>query len=187
MYFLQRLMYDSAGSDHVLQPNELGNYMKAKPVENRPVVKVLYSLMESSKIRLKNIAPSDAEQVFGLKKFLQEFTLLNERTVKEVSLWKEYMVHATLFGIADQVRADMKQIWPEYVKIDPITAQLETTPTLCSTVAQSMIMGMTYVRSFETPSERAARLQRERSSGGGGRSSFGGGGGHSGGGGSGVR
>ena len=32
-------------------------------------------------------------------------------TVKEVSLWKEYLVHATLFGIADQVRKDLKQIW----------------------------------------------------------------------------
>ena len=187
MYFLQRLMYDSAGSDHVLQPDELGNYMKSKPVENRPVVKVLYSLMESSKMRLKNVTTSEAEQVFGLKKFLQEFTLLNERTVKEASLWKEYLVHATLFGIADQVRTDMKQIWPEYVKIDPIAAQLETTPTLCSTIAQSAIMGMSFVRNFETPAERSARLQRERSSGGGGRSSYGGGGGHSGGGGSGVR
>ncbi|MBO4814511.1 MAG: DUF2207 domain-containing protein [Muribaculaceae bacterium] len=187
MYFLQRLMYDSAGSDHVLQPNELGNYMKSKPVENRPVVKVLYSLMESSKIRLKDVTVGEAEQVFGLKKFLQEFTLLNERTVKEASLWKEYLVHATLFGIADQVRADMKKIWPEYVEIDPIAAQLESTPTLCSTVGQSAIMGMSFVRNFETPAERSARLQRERSSGGGGRSSRGGGGGHSGGGGSGVR
>lgn len=187
LYYLQRLMYDAAGEDHVLQPKELENYMKANPVENRPVVKVLFSLLESSKIDLQTLQRSDAEQVFGLKKYLQEFTLLDERTVKEVSLWKEYLVHATLFGIADQVRKDLKQIWPDYTSIDPIAAQLEVKPSFCNTFAQSTLWGMAYVKSYETPSERAARIQRERSSGGGGRSSRGGGGGHSGGGGSGIR
>ncbi|MBQ1724183.1 MAG: DUF2207 domain-containing protein [Muribaculaceae bacterium] len=187
LYYLQRLMYDAAGEDHVLQPKELEKYMKAKPVENRPVVKVLFSLLETSDINLKTVQRSDAEQVFGLKKYLQEFTLLDERTVREVSLWKEYLVHATLYGIADQVRNDLKQIWPDYTQIDPIAAQLEVRPSFCSTFARSALWGMTYVHTYETPSERAARLQRERSSGGGGRSSWGGGGGHSGGGGSGVR
>ena len=187
LYYLQRLMYDAAGEDHVLQPKELETYMKANPVENRPVVKVLFSLLETSKMDLRAVQRNDVEQVFGLKKYLQEFTLLDERTVKEVSLWKEYLVHATLYGIADQVRKDLKQIWPDYTSIDPIAAQLEVKPSFCSTFAQSTLWGMAYVKSYETPSERAARIQRERSSGGGGRSSRGGGGGHSGGGGSGVR
>lgn len=187
LYFLQRLMYEAAGEDHVLQPRELEAYMRSKPVENRPVVNVLYSLIETSSLNLNQVQRSDTEKVFGLKKYLQEFTLLDERRVKEVALWKEYLVHASLFGIADQVRKDLKQIWPDYVKIDPIAAELEVRPRFCSTFAQSTLWGMAYVHSYETPSERAARLQRERSSGGGGRSSFGGGGGHSGGGGSGVR
>ena len=75
----------------------------------------------------------------------------------------------------------------DYTSIDPIAAQLEVRPSFCSTFAQSTLWGMAYVKSYETPSERAARIQRERSSGGGGRSSRGGGGGHSGGGGSGIR
>lgn len=187
LYYMQRLMYDAAGEDHVLQPKELEKYMKANPVENRPVVNVLFSLMETSDMNLQTMQRTDVEQVFGLKKYLQEFTLLDERTVKEVSLWKEYLVHASLYGIADQVRKDLKQIWPDYTSIDPIAAQMEVRPTFCSTFAQSALWGMTYVKSYETPSERAARIQRERSSGGGGRSSWGGGGGHSGGGGSGVR
>ena len=62
---------------------------------------------------------------------------------------------------------------------------------ITTTVASYTLMGMNYVRSYETPQEREARLASERearrSSGGGGSSSYGGGGGSSGGGGSGFR
>ena len=183
-------MWKAAGQDHVLQPKEMQSYMKAYPVEHRGVVRRITELLNATGRTRGGLAPDEVRQVYGLKKYLQEFTLLEERHVLEVGLWKEYMVFATLYGIAKQVFADLKQIWPDYTTLAPQDTLLMDTD-VATTVATYTMSGMSYVRSYETPEERAARLERERearrSSGGGGRSSYGGGGGSSGGGGSGFR
>ena len=125
--------------------------------------------------------------MFGLKKYLQEFSLIDERHVQEVSLWKDYMIFATLFGIADQVIKDMKQINPEYFNMDQVAQQMAddmTLPTIYSTMQKSTARAA--MNKAEREAAREAR--RARSSGHGGHSSWGGGGGFSGGGfGGGVR
>ena len=120
----------------------------------------------------------DASKVFGLKKFLEDFTLANERHLSELGLWKDYLVYATLFGIADQVKADMKQINPEYMQMDQVIRNLTN-----NTVVPAL-----YTSTFASISSVKHDMERSRDSGGGGSSSFGGGGGFSGGGsGGGVR
>ena len=110
-----------------------------------------------------------------------------------MGLWKEYLVFASLYGIAKQVYADMRKIWPDFKQLAAIDQLMMESAPLYRTLANNTLAGMAYVRSYETPQERAARLEREaearreRSRGGGGSSSYGGGGGHSGGGGSGFR
>ena len=105
---LQRLLYEAAGSDHILQPGELLDYAKAYPVELRPMAIMLHDNLEIKSTPLKSVTQDDVNQVFGLRKYLKEFTLSNERTLEEVYLWKGYLVFATLYGNADQVRKDMK-------------------------------------------------------------------------------
>ena len=126
----------------------------------------------------------DVRQVFGLKKYLKEFSLIDERHVSEVSLWKDYMIFATLFGIADQVIKDMKQINPAYFDMDKVAGQMAdemTLPTIYSTMHSSTSRAA--MNKAQREAERSAR-----SSGHGGHSSWGGGGGFSGGGsGGGVR
>ena len=190
IYLIHKQMWEAAGPDHVLQPKEMANYMRARPVEHRIVVRRITELLGASGRSRGNLQPDEVLQVYGLKKYLQEFTLLEERHVLEVGLWKEYMVFATLYGIAKQVFKDLKQIWPDYTALAPDESLLMDTD-ITTTVASYTLMGMSYVRSYETPQEREARLASERearrSSGGGGSSSYGGGGGSSGGGGSGFR
>ena len=112
----------------------------------------------------------EVRQVFGLKKYLKEFSLIDERHVQEVSLWKDYMIYATLFGIADQVKADMKKVNPEFMNMDIETRNM-TNETLVPVFASSLCHDVASV-------ERSV----SRDSGGGGHGSFGGGGGFSGGG-----
>ena len=117
-----------------------------------------------------------------------------------MALWKEYLTFATLFGIADQVRADMKKIAPDLQIFDELTRHIidntSVNAALYSALTQSIIDAATRTIYYETDHERRARqareeqarqARRERWSGFGGSSSFGGGGGFSGGGGSGVR
>ena len=102
-----------------------------------------------------------------LKKYLNEFTLIAEREITETIIWKEYMVYATLFGIADKVIEQFKKVYPEKIP------ELET-------YNRNVIIAHSYYRSMYRSSQRA--MQARRTSGSGGRASFGGGGGFSGGG-----
>lgn len=49
----------------------------------------------------------------GLKRYMEDFSLLNEREVPELVLWEKYLVYATAFGIADKVLAQLKVRYPQ--------------------------------------------------------------------------
>ena len=165
----------------------------------RPYAQMM-NFMVNATIPLKLVPKEGAKEIYGFYKFLKDFTLVNEREVSEVGLWKEYLVYASLYGVADEVRKGMKKLAPDVMKLDEITSMLlaaGTSGVLVGSLIDAMQHSYRYVNTFRTAEEiradkaaamaaaRAARAQRY--SGGGGHSSFGGGGGHSGGGGSGVR
>lgn len=109
-------------------------------------------------------------ELMGLKKYLKDFTLINERQPKEVELWNDYLVFASLFGIADAVEKSFKSIYPEYFEMPENN--------------YNGAMVLYTLNSFNRAAYRSAQQaqQASRSSGMGGSSSFGGGGGFSGGG-----
>lgn len=173
-----RMLYDmmraASGDDFVLQPYELKEWMRSN---KQTVLSFMKSIDSSASISEAKRTIDDTRQVFGLKMFLEDFTLANERHLTELSLWNDYLVYATLFGIADQLKADMKKLNPEYLEMNNIARNL-TNKTVVP-----YLMAATYNTAHSIDS-----ASRSRSSGGGGSSSFGGGGGFSGGGsGGGVR
>lgn len=52
-----------------------------------------------------------ANEIMGLKKFLNDFSIINERESLEVKLWNEYLIMAALFGIADNVEKEYKSMF----------------------------------------------------------------------------
>ena len=176
---VHNIFQKAAGKDTILEPKELKTWMKASYNQSYTDSFIQTLHTKTSIYQYKNEL-EDVRQVFGLKKYLKEFSLIDERHVQEVSLWKDYMILATLFGIADQVIKDMKKINPEYFNMDQVARQMAddmTLPTIYSTMHSST------TRAAMSKAEREARA-----SGGGGSSSWGGGGGFSGGGfGGGVR
>ena len=180
---VHNIFKQAAGNDTILEPKELKTYMMNK--YNQSVTdSFINTLHTKTSISKYKDEMEDVRQVFGLKKYLKEFSLIDERHVSEVSLWKDYMIFATLFGIADQVIKDMKKINPEYFNMDQVAQQMAdemTLPTIYSTMHSSTSRAA--MNKAQREAERTAR-----SSGHGGHSSWGGGGGFSGGGhGGGVR
>ena len=165
---IHNIFKTAAGSDTILEPRELKTFMRS--TKNESVTDSFINTLHTKtgithyKDRLEEV-----RQVFGLKKFLQEFTLLDERHVNEVSLWKDYMIYATLFGIADQVIKDMKKINPEYFNMDQVANQMADNMTL------PMIYSTLHSSTSRAVAEKAAR--EARASGRGGHTSWGGGGG----------
>lgn len=113
---------------------------------------------------------------FGFKKYLEEFTIINEREPKEVALWDYYLILASLFGIASEVEKQFEKLVPSYV-----FAEDPTSPTYGTVRTAQYVM---FADSFSSSASSgySAAVQRSRSSGSGGFSSSGGGGGSSGGG-----
>ena len=56
---------------------------------------------------------NEKEEWEGLKRYMENFSMLNEREVPELVLWEKYMVFATAFGIADKVLSQLKIKYPE--------------------------------------------------------------------------
>ena len=179
LQMVHKIFRDAAGDDTVLEPKELKSWMRSRHNQSYTDSFVQTLHTKTRMYQYKNQL-EEVRHVYGLKKFLKEFTLLDERSVGEVGLWKDYMIYATLFGIADQVICDMKKINPEYFNMDQVAQQMAndtTLPLIRSTMHSSTS------RAAMSKAEREARA-----SGRGGSSSWGGGGGFSGGGfGGGVR
>ena len=167
------IFQQAAGSDAVLEPWELKTWMKQR-VNQSVADDFVQTLHSKTSIRQLKNEHESVKQLYGLKKYLKDFSLLNERHVQEVWLWKDYMIYATLFGIADQVITDMKKVNPEYFNLDRVADQMAdrmTLPTIYSTFHSSTLRA-----------EKNKAAREARASGRGGSSSWGGGGGFSGGG-----
>ena len=170
---LYQIFCDAAGADSILEPRELRQYMSSHARQLQPWAKQFHQTISFNTIR-----PDEAQQLFGLKKYLQEFTLSAERNIQEVHLWKDYLIFATLFGNAKQVMDELARLYPDYKNLDRVFAELETDRNsylLYHSLITNSHTGFQSAYSWTDPSAR-------RSSGGGGWASSGGGGGFSGGG-----
>lgn len=178
---LYELLLLSAGSDGIVQEKELENYSYKHPEKITGFMESVKKSGEADFVSahgfvsgagncikdLSDEGKKELAEVMGLKKYLEEFTLIAERGIAETEIWKEYIIYATLFGIADKVIGQMKKVYPEKI------GEIEN-------YNRNMVAANCYCRSMYTSSQRA--IQARRTSGGGGRASFGGGGGFSGGG-----
>lgn len=126
------------------------------------------------------LTESGAEEIkhlWGLRKFLDEFTLTEQREAFEASLWKEYLVYGSLLGVARKVANQLKEIAPGLYK------DFNVDDTMAGTGDFAFLVYDAYRKQDEYLGTRSARYSASHSSSGyGGRSSRGGGGGFSGGG-----
>jgi uncharacterized membrane protein YgcG len=170
---LHRIFREAAGVDGVLQPKELKKWMG--DYKNREkLVDFLQQATAQRSIKELKKEIVECRKVLGHRLFLEEFTLANERHAVEVELWKDYLVYAELFGIAKQVRKDMKKVNPDYFQMDEVlTAMCNTRelPSLLNVSTQGLVSVL-----------KSLHRDSARSDGGGGSSSIDGGGGYSGGG-----
>ena len=105
------LLYQAAGSDKVLQPREIQHFIRNNDSDFLPS---LTTLTDAQREKVKD--PQTAQQLLAFRKFLLDFSLIKERDIKEMSLWKEYLVYAIFYGIADKVCENFEEVYPDYFK-----------------------------------------------------------------------
>ena len=126
----------------------------------------------------KKVTPQlrkEAEELAGLKRYLEDYSLIKEREAIEVHLFEEYLIYAQMMGIAKKVIKQFKDLYPELIE-KSIYCSYDNIIFIqvCSS------NGISEARAAESAAEARASSY---SSGGGGFSSGGGGGGSFGGGG----
>lgn len=131
----------------------------------------------------KNIATEalrrEAEKLEGLKRFLLDFSMVDEREVMEVRPFEEYLIYAQILGIADKVAKEFEDIYPEIIEE---SKYIHYDNIMFIDLCTHRGMTQAYRAKSEAEAEERAKA-RGYSSGGGGFSSGGGGGGSFGGGG----
>lgn len=178
---LRDMMLKASGSDRILQKKEFSRWASGHTHEvvgwtKRALVHGRDILRDSNMIYASDYTPAgqeNARKLLGLKMFLKDFTLIGERDTIEVVLWQDYLVFGALFGIADKVAEQLKDINPE-----AFTEVMEYDyPTIHQMILQTRILSAAI-----TNSKAAVASEGSGSRGLGGGASFGGGGGFSGGG-----
>ena len=117
----------------------------------------------------------EAAHVVEFKNFLNDFTLSKERGAVEVGLWKEYLVFAQLYGIADKVATQFQKLFPKEFQEMSQTVGVDPN-VMMRTIRLNNNMSTSAI------SHAVSKQQAGSIKGMGGHTSFGGGGGFSGGG-----
>lgn len=183
---LYRMMRESAGPDCILENKEFSSWASkhrtklenwTRSVLNEGCSGLLKGQYYSGK-SYTDAGRAENRNVVGFKKYLEDTTLLKERSSEEVVLWREYMLFASLYGIADKVAKQLKDI-------DPIAFEQMSSMTYHDF---SYVLNMSNMLNRSITSSLAPETTHYSGGGGfsrggfGGHVSFGGGGGFSGGG-----
>ena len=170
----------AAGADGILQENEFSDYLEdtdnqeefesieedLEELSNEYASK--NDLFEKSSKGKYSHTYSEKGKEFTAKlvknyNYLKDFSLLSEREISEIKVWKNLLIYATLYDVADEVEKQLKKLSPEFLKnIDMDVESLHTAVIYSNAFSNDFVDA--YSRSVE-----------EASDGGGGFTSIGGG------------
>ena len=177
----------AARDDEILQENEFTSYLKKE--NNQSAFKSLqesmkqdslsyarkYDLLEINEkgkwtYKKKKKGKKFTEHLIKYYNYLKDFTLLSEREVSEIKVWKDLLIYATLFDVADEVEKQLKKLSPEFLENYDVDVNSLHTAMLYSHVFSNNFL------------DAYSKSVQKSSGGGGGFTSIGGGGGSFGGG-----
>lgn len=85
------------------------------------IINAVYCYKIKNRINVLTQTGIDQKEMWkGLKKYMEDFSLLKEREVPEIAIWEKYLVFATAFGIADKVLKQLKIVYPNIDQLDTI-------------------------------------------------------------------
>lgn len=184
---LWRAVVEAAGENAILEGKELQKYFKKHYSSYAELFKKLYDrgieylkandyLEADKKLLFTEKGKRECANAYAMRRFFKDFTLINERGVREVQLWDYYLIIATIYGMGEEVSKAFEKLIPDYTFAQENNNNgFYIHPYQMYYLSQSM--GQSAHRGFSSGSSSA-----RSSSGFGGGASFGGGGGFSGGG-----
>lgn len=127
-----------AGNNNILEKNEIRNYcsVDGKKFELEYMFKNILKIVQENlerqnhitvikakdyiffktqeKIILSNELVYEYQNLNGLKNFLSDYSMMEEKMHIEVRIWENYLIFANLLGIADKVKKQFSKIYPNF-------------------------------------------------------------------------
>ena len=73
---------------------------------------IVFSILVSKMNVLTQKGINEHAKWKGLKKYMQDFSMLDKREIPEIVIWEKFLVYATAFGVADKVLKQLKMVYP---------------------------------------------------------------------------
>ena len=181
---LYQMALDASGGNLLLESGEFEkwsekNYKKFLAWPDRAKARGRSILHEKNLLQHGSTTNDDGKvqacRVVEFKNFLKDFTLHQERGAGEVGLWKDYLVFAQLYGIADKVAEQFQKLYPK--EFQELSESVGMNPN-----DMRRTIRMNNVTTSSAMTRAVGKYQAGSIKGTGGHTSFGGGGGFSGGG-----
>lgn len=135
---------------------EIEKFIISEEIEKR-------SLFRKYTVKRKRLSPKLKEEAIklkGLKKYLTEYSLMKEKESIEVKLWEDYLIFAQLFGIANKVEKQFKEMYPELDIKDNVGVDLK-----CIAVIEMTNIGVNgMVKGREAEEKRIKHIRYSSSS-----------------------
>ena len=119
---LWSMMLEASGDDRILQEKEFTSWSSKNKKRLYNWTEKMTTMgkgtfrskgwMRSGDTRFTVKGQEQARNLIGFRKFLEDFTLIGQRESAEVHLWQDYLVYGALFGIAEKVARQLKDIDP---------------------------------------------------------------------------
>lgn len=119
---LWSMMLEASGNDRILQEKEFSSWSAKNKKRLYNWTEKMTTMgkgtfrskgwMRSGDTRFTVKGQEQARNLIGFRKFLEDFTLIGQRESAEVHLWQDYLVYGALFGIAEKVARQLKDIDP---------------------------------------------------------------------------
>jgi uncharacterized membrane protein len=131
------------------------------------IIGLIKSIIVAKKINVfTQKGVNEIEEWKGLKKYMKDYSLLDEKEIPAITIWEKYLVFATAFGIANEVIKQLKLVYPDF----------ENVSTINSTTL-FIVMNTDFNRTFSSAISTSMSTTYSSATGGGGGFSGGGGGG----------
>ena len=132
------------------------------------VIAIIINSKTLNKINVYTQKGIDEKEMWkGLKKYMEDFSMLDKREVPEIAIWEHFLVFATAFGIADKVLKQLKVVYPN----------IENDLNVNTYTYMYLMMNTNFSSSFSNAISTSMSSAYTSASGGGGGFSGGGGGG----------
>ena len=115
----------SSWFDNIIETGENNFVKEGLIIKKVEMVPAMFGSKRKAETKIVDPKLKDeAIHLKGLKKYLNDFSLMYEKKYFEVHLWEDYLIFAHLLGIAKKVEKQFKKLYPEFVEMTNVNSDM---------------------------------------------------------------